>query len=170
MLIVFDFIRFEWKVLFMRFYRAGIFWGLLFFTCGSGYAFSLKDTEGKIHQLAELKNKWVVVNFWATWCAPCIKEIPDIASFAKEQGSQVHVIGIAQDWDDAKQVSAFAKKVGLTYPLVLGDEGSEKTFGKMKGLPTTFIYDPSGKLVYQKTGTVTKQLLEKIIKEGKAPK
>jgi thiol-disulfide isomerase/thioredoxin len=136
----------------------------------SANAFDLKDTTGQAHRLADLKGKWVVVNFWATWCAPCVKEIPDFAAFAKAQGDKVRVIGIALDWDetgkreaDERKVKAFAKKVGLTYPLVLGDDKSEKVFGKMKGLPTTIIYDPAGKIVFQKTGVVTPEMLNRVI-------
>ena len=130
-------------------------------------AFELTDTAGAAQRLADLKGKWVVVNFWATWCAPCVKEIPEIAVFAREQGDKVRVLGVALDWDDEKQVMAFARKVGHTYPLVLGTEGSEKAFGKMKGLPTTIVYDPAGKVVYQKTGTVTRELLLRIVKGEK---
>lgn len=133
-------------------------------------AFDLKDTTGQTHRLADLKGKWVVVNFWATWCAPCVKEIPDFAAFAKAQGDKVRVLGIALDWDetgkreaDERKVKAFAKKVGLTYPLVLGDDRSEKVFGKMKGLPTTIIYDPNGKIAFQKTGVVTPEMLNRVI-------
>jgi thiol-disulfide isomerase/thioredoxin len=136
----------------------------------SANAFDLKDTTGQTHRLADLKGKWVVVNFWATWCAPCVKEIPDFAAFAKAQGDKVRVLGIALDWDetgkretDERKVKAFAKKVGLTYPLVLGDDKSEKVFGKMKGLPTTIIYDANGKIAFQKTGVVTPEMLNRVI-------
>jgi thiol-disulfide isomerase/thioredoxin len=136
----------------------------------SAQAFELKDTTGQAQRLAELKGKWVIVNFWATWCAPCVKEIPDFAAFAKAQGDKVRVLGVALDWDetgkreaDERKVKSFAKKVGLTYPLVLGDDKSEKVFGKMKGLPTTIIYDPAGKIVFQKTGTVTPEMLNRVI-------
>lgn len=149
--------RFKQLILFLAFY-----FSLLLYSGGGG-AFELKDTSGQIQKLADLKGKWVVVNFWATWCAPCVKEIPDIAAFAKEQSAKTRVLGVALDWDNEKQVKAFAKKVGLTYPLVLGNEASEKAFGKLQGLPTTIVYDPTGKIVYQKTGTVTKELLNRIV-------
>jgi thiol-disulfide isomerase/thioredoxin len=136
----------------------------------SASAFDLKDTSGQAQRLADQKGKWVVINFWATWCAPCVKEIPDIAAFAKAQPDKVRVIGIAVDWDetgkteaDQRKVKAFAKKVGHTYPLVLGNDESETVFGKLKGLPTTIVYDPNGKIVFQKTGGVTEALLARIV-------
>ncbi len=136
----------------------------------SAIAFDLKDTAGQPQRLSDLKGKWVIVNFWATWCAPCVKEIPDFAAFAKVQGDKVRVLGVALDWDetgkreaDERKVKSFAKKVGLTYPLVLGDDKSEKSFGKMKGLPTTIVYDPNGKMVFQKTGPVTQEMLNRVI-------
>jgi len=134
-------------------------------------AFDLKDTTGQPQRLADLKGKWVVVNFWATWCAPCVKEIPDIAEFAKEQGDKVRVVGIALDWvegdkptaNDERKIKAFAKKVTHSYPLVLGNNATEKFFGKVKALPKTIVYGPDGKVVFERTGSVTKQLLTRVV-------
>jgi hypothetical protein len=103
-----------------------------------------------------------------------VKEIPDIADFANanEKGaSGVRVIGIALDWFDGSKpnvaeegkIKAFAKKVGHRYPLVLGNEATEKFFGKAKGLPRTIVYDPSGKVAFEKIGPVTKELLERVV-------
>lgn len=135
------------------------------------FAFSLNDAEGKTWKLADLKGKWVVVNFWATWCAPCVKEIPDLAAFAKAHPENAAVLGVALDYDNIPQLKAFAKKVGLTYPLILGEEQdqAEKQLGKVKGLPTTLVYDPSGKQVLNRTGTITREQLEEIVKKGGVP-
>ncbi|MBL8519791.1 MAG: TlpA family protein disulfide reductase [Betaproteobacteria bacterium] len=133
----------------------------------AAHAFDLTDTTGKPQRLADARGQWVVVNFWATWCAPCVKEIPDIAAFAREAGGKVRVIGIALDWDDKAKVIAFAKKTGHHYPLVLGDDNSEKALGKVKGLPTTLVFNPEGKIAYQKTGTVTRELLHRVVKGEK---
>jgi len=122
-------------------------------------AFDLVDTSGKPQRLADLRGHWVVLNFWATWCVPCIQEIPEIAAFRREH-PQVAVIGVAIDAEDAAKVRAFAKKVGHDYPLVLSNESVEKQLGEPKALPTTRIYDPSGKIVYDKPSRVDRKLLE----------
>jgi len=133
-------------------------------------AFTLNDAEGKNWRLADLKGKWVVVNFWATWCAPCVKEIPDLAAFAKAHSDNAVVLGVALDYDNLAQVKTFAKKVGMTYPMVPGEEQdqAEKQLGKVKGLPTTLVYDPSGKQVLSRTGTITREQLEDLVKRGSA--
>jgi thiol-disulfide isomerase/thioredoxin len=128
------------------------------------WAFDVTDTDGRRHRLADYRGRWVVVNFWATWCTPCIKEIPEIADFQRANAPErAAVIGIALDVDDADKTREFARKVGHAYPLILGDEMVEKQFGKMKGLPTTVIYDPAGKRAWARTGTVTRKSLEDVL-------
>ena len=131
----------------------------------SAFAFDVTDTEGKRHRLADYRGKWVVVNFWATWCAPCIKEIPEIAQFREANAAKAVVLGIALDVEGEAKTIEFARKVGHAYPLVLGDDKAEKQFGKVKGLPTTVVFDPAGKRVYDRLGTVTRKSLEQIIAE-----
>ena len=125
-------------------------------------AFDLVDTQGRRHRLADYQGRWVVLNFWATWCVPCIQEIPEIAQYHRAHGDVV-VIGVAIDVDDAQKVKRFAAKVGHDYPLVLSDDRIEKELGPMRALPTTRIYDPAGRLVYDKPGRVDRKLLEEKI-------
>ena len=125
-------------------------------------AFDLVDTEGKRHRLADYHGRWVVLNFWATWCVPCIEEIPAIAKYHRAHGDVV-VIGVAVDVEDAAKVKRFAAKVGHDYPLVLSDDRIEKQLGPVRALPTTRIYDASGNLVYDKPGRVDSRLLEEKI-------
>jgi len=134
-------------------------------------AFDVTDTDGKRHRIGDYRGRWVVVNFWATWCTPCIREIPEIAAFAKAHGAKdAIVLGIALDVEDPAKVLEFARKTGHDYALVLGDAKIEKQFGRVKGLPTTIIFDPQGKRVYDRLGTVTKKSLEEVLaaKGGKA--
>jgi len=132
----------------------------------SARAFDVVDTTGKRHRLADYKGQWVVVNFWATWCAPCVKEIPEIAEFHHAHAKNVAVLGIALDIEEVEKTKQFAKKVGHDYPLVLGDDPKvEKQFGKVRGLPVTKIYDPTGKKIYDRLGTVTRKFLEDTTKQ-----
>jgi thiol-disulfide isomerase/thioredoxin len=122
-------------------------------------AFDVPDTAGKRHRLADYQGRWVVVNYWATWCVPCIQEIPEIAEFARTY-PRIVVIGVAMDGDNPAKVKQFAKKTGHDFPLVLADAAVERQLGEPKALPTTRIYDPSGKVVYDKPGRVTVKSLE----------
>ena len=130
------------------------------------FAFNLTDTQGRRQRLADFKGRWVILNFWATWCVPCIQEIPEIAAFHREHGSVV-VIGVAiidtLEAKEAAKTKRFAAKVGHEYPLVLADDAVEKQLGSVKALPTTRIYDPHGKLVYDRTGRVDRKLMEKLV-------
>ena len=122
-------------------------------------AFDLTDTQGQHHRLDDYRGRWVVLNFWATWCVPCIQEIPEISAFQKEHPNVV-VIGVAMDAENVAKVKQFAKKTGHDYALVLGDESVERQLGDPRALPTTRIYDPSGKVVYDRVGRVSRKFLE----------
>lgn len=138
-------------------------WAVILFTAVivlPASAFDISDTQGRRHRLADYKGRWVVVNFWATWCVPCIQEIPEIAAFHRAN-PRVVVIGVAVDaQDNPAKVKQFGAKTGHDYPLVLSDDKVEKQLGEPKALPTTRIYDPAGRVVYDRVGRVTEKFLE----------
>lgn len=139
---------------------------LALFSATFAQAFDLTDTAGQRHRLADYKGKYVVLNFWATWCVPCIQEIPEIAAFRK-QHPEVVVLGVAIDAEDAvAKTKQFAAKVGHDYPLVISDDRVEKQLGAQRALPTTRIYDPTGKVIYDKTGRVDAKFLEATTKRA----
>jgi peroxiredoxin len=113
---------------------------------GTAPAFTLNDIHGKSVSLADFKGKVVVLDFWATWCPPCRREIPDFVSIQKEYEERgVQIVGIALD--ELPKVQAFAKDNGMNYPVLMGDDGVVARYGGVEGIPTTFIIDRSGKIV-----------------------
>lgn len=126
--------------------------------------FVLKDTAGKKHTLAQYKGKWVFVNYWATWCPPCLEEVPDlVALYDSRKNKDVEVIGVVFDYETVKDVTDYVDDMLMSYPIVLGDDQVASQIGEPSVLPTTYIYNPRGELVKTKHGKVTKQYLESIM-------
>jgi len=127
--------------------------------------FSLKTGDGKTYELFQHKGKVIVVNFWATWCGPCRKEIPDFIEVYKKYKDQgVEIVGVSLDKDGWAKVTPFVKQNNINYPVVLDNGAVASTFGKIQFIPTTFIIDPSGNIVDEHTGVMTKAMLEAKIK------
>ena len=147
--------------------------GLLSFVLNAAATeFTLTDTNGHVHRLADYRGKWVLVNFWATWCPPCLEEIPDLVSLSNANKDTLMVIGLSLDAASAKKsVLSFIKKKSIPYPIVLGDYNMAAQIGEVEGLPTTYIFDPSGKLVARQAGIITRSEVEKYIRsKGKNKK
>jgi len=134
--------------------------------------FKMTDTDGKTHTLAGYKGKWVLVNYWATWCPPCLEEIPDLIALNDNKKNNLVVIGVALDFRSAKQVTDFAESMLVSYPIVLGNPQVVNQIGPVQGLPTTYLYNPDGKMVAQQVGAVTRAAVETYIasKSGRANK
>ncbi|MHB1173632.1 MAG: TlpA disulfide reductase family protein [Sulfuriferula sp.] len=132
-------------------------------------AFSLTDSKGKVHTLDSYKGKWVLVNFWATWCPPCLEEIPALnALHDKYKNTKLEVIGIAMEYQSPKQVLDFADSMFISYPIVLGSSKIAAQFGPVQGLPTTYLFNPAGKLVAYQVGGITQQAVENYINSKNA--
>lgn len=126
--------------------------------------FNFTDTQGKIQRLTDYRGKWVLVNFWATWCPPCQQETPDLVAMHNAHGEfKVAVIGVALD-STRPAVAQFASQFKINYPLVIGSYTmAELQVGTVDVLPTSYLYDPSGKLVSYQEGAVTRAEIEKYI-------
>ncbi|MDZ7583531.1 MAG: TlpA disulfide reductase family protein [Thiobacillus sp.] len=125
--------------------------------------FKLTDTNGKTHTLSGYKGKWVLVNYWATWCPPCLEEIPDLIALHGDKKNNLVVIGVAMDYRNAKQVTDFADGLLVDYPIVLGTPRVVRQIGPVQGLPTTYLYNPEGKMVAQQVGLITRAAVENYI-------
>ena len=112
--------------------------------------------------------KWVLVNFWAIWCPPCQEEIPDLHALHGEKKNNLVVIGIAMDYRNAKQVTDFADGLLVDYPIVLGNAQVANQFGPVQGLPTTYPYNPDGKMGAQQVGAITRESVESVIAKKSA--
>ena len=130
----------------------------------SAWAFNFTDTKGQPQSLDAYKGKWVLVNFWATWCPPCLQEIPDLISLqTKYSKTKLAIIGVAMDYNDAKQVTDFANSLHINYPIVLGNDQIAAQVGEIQGLPTSYLYNPAGKIVAYQVGALSKAAVEQYI-------
>ncbi|WP_448098503.1 TlpA family protein disulfide reductase [Luteibacter yeojuensis] len=122
--------------------------------------------DGKPFDLAAQRGKWVVVNYWATWCVPCIKEMPDISSFVKSR-KDVSAIGLAFEDTQASDIVAFLRKHPVVYPIAQVDvTAPPKDFDSPKGLPTTYLIAPDGHVAQRFVGPVTAEKLNEAIAKG----
>ncbi len=130
--------------------------------------FSLEDMQGKTHRLADYRGKWVLVNFWATWCPPCLSEIPELSSLHNaHKDRDLVVIGVAMGSGSSKKVADFIEAHGISYPIVLGNNRLAAQIGKVEALPTSYLYAPNGGQVSYETGEVTRESVETYIKNKK---
>ena len=137
--------------------------------CVQAADFKVTDTSGKTHTLSGYKGKWVLVNYWATWCPPCLEEIPDLIALHENKKNNLVVIGVAMDYRNAQQVIDFAEGLLVEYPIVLGNPQIVSQIGPVQGLPTTYLYNPEGKMVAQQVGGITREAVESFIAD-KAPR
>jgi len=128
--------------------------------------FSLKDLAGKTWTFSELRGKVVLVNFWATWCPPCRKEMPDLEALYEKFAAQgLVVLGISDE--KAAKVEPFIRERKVTFPVLLDPKRKVNEMFVVEGIPKTFIYDREGKLVAQSIDMRTgKQFLEMLAKAG----
>lgn len=128
--------------------------------------FTLVNIAGKNVSLSDYKGKVVIVDFWATWCAPCRKGIPDLISLQKEYKDKVAVIGISLDRENTiAGVPDFVNKMGINYPVVYFNDQVINDFGGVSAIPTTFIIDQHGKIVKKIIGLYPKSEYEDRVKE-----
>ena len=124
----------------------------------------LTDVHGKRANLDDYLGKWVVVNYWATWCPPCITEMPELQGFHDAHAAQdAVVIGINIEQIGKQRLLQFLDDYFITYPIYVSPPTQQSELGLIPGLPTTFMVSPEGKVVARQIGPVTRDMLEEFI-------
>jgi len=119
--------------------------------------------DGKTFDLAAQRGKWVIVNYWATWCVPCIKEMPDISRFVAAHQNVV-AIGLAYEDSEPADIKAFLARHPVAYPIAqVSLDQPPKDFDEPRGLPTTYLIGPDGKVAKHIVGPVTEASLQGLI-------
>ena len=127
-------------------------------------ALSVKTLDGGTFDLASQHGKWVIVNFWATWCSPCLKELPDISAYVAAHKDKVAAIGMDFEDADKADIEKFLKTHPLSYPVAQVDtDNPPKDFDVPKGLPNTYVIAPDGHVAKAFLGPVTAKDLGDVI-------
>jgi thiol-disulfide isomerase/thioredoxin len=130
-------------------------------------AWSLKDLDGHDVGSAQFKGKVLVVDFWATWCGPCVSEIPGYIELQKKYGKDgLVIVGVSLDRKSPQYVQKFAQDHGMNYTVVMGDEAVVDAFGGFDAIPTTFLINRDGRIVHKKTGAMPPAEYEELVKQA----
>ncbi len=125
---------------------------------------AMEDRSGEVWDQAALEGQVVVVNFWATWCRPCLEEIPELAEVHDRYGDRgVVVLGVMMDRPGEEELEAFIDDTGLNYPVVPADQDIVRAFGYPDLLPTTYVYGRAGERELSHQGVVTADQLSELL-------
>lgn len=129
----------------------------------------VRTLDGALYDLAGHRGKWVVVNFWATWCSPCLKEMPELSALDAMR-EHIEVIGLAYEEIEPEAMRAFLGKHPVVYPVAILDVyDPPKDFATPRGLPMTYLLAPDGQVARQFLGPVTAKEIESAIADAAGP-
>lgn len=126
--------------------------------------FALERLNGKTFRLSDQRGTVVAINFWATWCPPCRKEMPEFIELQDKMEGEVLFVGVSLDKEGPEKVRTFTEAIGVNYPIVIDDGTVTKKYGPIAGIPTTFLVDREGQVRVQAMGRLTKEDLRPVLK------
>lgn len=128
--------------------------------------YQLADLDGNLHRVSDHRGKFVVINFWATWCAPCIHEMPELERFYRNNRERAVVWGVTFERLGRDRVIEFVENLGVTYPILGFGQEPRTGYGQVTVLPTTFIIDREGLFMRRFEGPISAADLENAIGEN----
>jgi len=132
--------------------------------------FVLADLSGNPVHLSDFRGKWVVVNYWATWCGPCREEMPELDAFYQaHKDSDAVVLGVNLEDVKRKTLEQFLKKIPVSYPILPDHASDSGPLGPIPGMPTTYVVSPQGEIAAWQVGGITRKLLENFLAAQNKP-
>jgi len=128
---------------------------------------ALADMDGNEHRLSDYRGKWLLVNYWATWCAPCVAELPQLQAFhQRNEKNNVLVISVNFEEIEMAPLAAFLQRHKISLPVWLASPDEPSPWGRIRGLPTSFIISPNGELLRTYQGLIDLEQVAALIAES----
>ncbi len=130
--------------------------------------FTFKDIKGISHKISDYQGKWVLVNYWGTYCPPCLEEIPDLVSFAEKHKEDVVILGMDAGGTNIKDLQEFAVENMMDYVIAPVQESTLTAFGVLLGIPTTYVVTPAGEVAVRVLGIIDLDAVEELMQQYKS--